>query len=172
MLVVRLQGEREIKPADNPPVPPPEKPFADAVSATGILEALSENVAIGVPQPGLVTKVNVKVNDKVKTGDVLFQLDDRDLQVQRMNAAAKRSVAQANVAVLEGQVEKINSQLTRLTSVKDSRAVSKDDIENLRNDRHRRAGAARSRSGRSPGGRYRGRKHRPAHRAPHRPRPA
>ena len=51
VLVVRLQGEREIKPADNPPVPPPEKPFADAVSATGILEALSENVAIGVPSP-------------------------------------------------------------------------------------------------------------------------
>ena len=44
--------------------------------------------------------MNVEVNDKVKMGDVLFQLDDRDLQVQRMNAAAKRSVAQANVAVL------------------------------------------------------------------------
>jgi multidrug efflux pump subunit AcrA (membrane-fusion protein) len=132
--VSRTQAEREMPPAGDPPVPPPQKPYPDAVAATGILEALSENVAIGVPLPGLVTKVFSKVNDAVKKGDPLFKLDDRDLLSEQLTTEASRQVAQAQITVSEAQLGKFEAQLARLTAVTDSRAVSRDDLENRRQD--------------------------------------
>jgi multidrug efflux pump subunit AcrA (membrane-fusion protein) len=63
-----------------PPVKPPEKHSETDIGATGILEARDENVAIGVPGPGLVQEVKVVVNQVVKKGDALLRLDDRELQ--------------------------------------------------------------------------------------------
>jgi RND family efflux transporter MFP subunit len=115
-------------------LPPAPKPYTHAVSAAGILEALSENVAIGVPQPGLVTSLEVKVNDQVKTGDVLFLLDDRDLRAQEISTKAKLEVARANIAVNEAELAKVEARYARFSSVTDKRAVSRDDLENLKRD--------------------------------------
>lgn len=134
MRVSNLQAERAMPPAGDPPVPPAPKPYAQAVSATGILEALSENVAIGVPVPGLVTDVKVKVNDAVKTGDVLFLLDDRDLRAQEISAKAKLEVSRAEIAVNEADLAKVEARSARFSSVTDERAVSRDDLENLKRD--------------------------------------
>lgn len=134
VLISRLQAERAMPPAGDPPLPPAPRPYAQAVSASGILEALSENVAIGVPQAGLVTEVMAKVNDKVKTGDMLFRLDDRDLRAQEISAKAKLEVARANIAVSEAQLVKLEAQLARLAAVTDERAVSRDDLDNRRQD--------------------------------------
>lgn len=130
----RLQAERQIPPSADPPLPPAPKPYAHAISAAGILEALSENVAIGVPQPGLVTAVKAKVNDAVKTGDVLFLLDDRDLQAQEISTKGKLEVARANIAVNDADLAKVESRFTRFSSVTDERAVSRDELENLKRD--------------------------------------
>jgi RND family efflux transporter MFP subunit len=130
----RLQAERRLPQSGDPPLPPAPKPFAQAVSATGILEALSENVSIGVPQPGLVTEVKVKVNDAVKTGDVLFLLDDRDLRAQEISTNAKLDVARANIAVAESELAKGEARFARFSSVTDERAVSRDDLDNLKRD--------------------------------------
>lgn len=132
--ISRLQAERRMPPAGDPPLPPAPKPYTEAVSATGILEALSENVAIGVPQPGLVTEVRAKVNDSVKTGDVLFLLDDRDLRAQELTTAAKLEVARAGITVSEAELAKKRVRLERFSSVTDPRAVSKDDLESLARD--------------------------------------
>lgn len=132
--ITRLQAAREMPLSADPPQPPAPKPYAQSVSATGILEALSENVAIGVPLPGLVTEVKVKVNDTVKTGDVLFRLDDRDLRAQELSTKAKIEVARARIAVSDAQLAKVKSQLARLTAVNDPRAVSQDDLENRKQD--------------------------------------
>ncbi len=132
--IARLQAERAMPPAGDPPLPPAPKPYAQSVSATGILEALSENVSIGVPVPGLVAEVNAKVNDKVKTGDVLFRLDDRDLRAQELSTKAKLEVARARIAVSEAQLAQVKSQLTRLSAVNDPRAVSREDIDNRTQD--------------------------------------
>lgn len=130
----RLQAERRMPLSDDPPVPPAPKPYAEAVSASGILEALSENVAIGVPQPGLVTEVKVKVNDAVKTGDVLFLLDDRDLRAQEITAKAKLDVARANIAVAGAELAKVKSRHERYAAVTDTRAVSRDDLDTLQRE--------------------------------------
>lgn len=134
VLITCLQADRQMPLSADPPLPPAPKPFAQAVSATGILEALSENVAIGVPQPGLVTEVKVKVNDAVKTGDILFLLDDRDLRAQEISTKAKLEVARANIAVTEADLAKVEVRFARFSSVTDERAVSRDDLENLKRD--------------------------------------
>ena len=130
----RLQAERRMPQSDDPPIPPAPKPYAEAVSASGILEALSENVAIGVPQPGLVTEVKVKVNDAVKTGDVLFLLDDRDLRAQEITARARLDVARANIVVAEAELAKVKSRYERFAAVTDTRAVSRDDLDTLQRE--------------------------------------
>lgn len=134
VLISRLQAERQMPLSADPPLPPAPKPFAQAVSAAGILEALSENVAIGVPQQGLVSEVKVKVNDAVKTGGVLFLLDDRDLRAQEISTKGKLEVARANIAVNEADLAKVEARLARFSSVTDERAVSRDELENLMRD--------------------------------------
>ncbi len=132
--VSRIQADQAMPPPGDPPVMPPQKPYPDAVAATGILEALSENVAIGVPLPGLVTEVFVKVNDPVKKGEPLLKLDDRDLLAEQLSTQAQQEISRAQITVSEAQLAKLESQLARLDAVTDSRAVSRDEIENRRQD--------------------------------------
>ncbi|MFO0769242.1 MAG: biotin/lipoyl-binding protein, partial [Nitrospiraceae bacterium] len=73
-------GKKE--PMPTPLVEPPKSPYATTVAATGIIEAVNENVRIGPPLPGLVAKVFVAVGDRVREGAPLLQLDDRDLRAQ------------------------------------------------------------------------------------------
>ena len=133
-LISRTQAEKQMAPPGDPPVMPPQKPFAQAVAATGILEALSENVSIGVPLPGLVTEVLVKVNDVVKKDQPLLKLDDRDLRAEQLSTQAQQEISRAQITVSEAQLAKLESQLIRLRSVSDSRAVSREDLENRKQD--------------------------------------
>jgi HlyD family secretion protein len=110
-----------------PPIEPSPKPYEVSVAASGIVEALSENVAIGVPEAGLVTKVHVKVWDSVKEGQPLFTLDSREL-------LAQLTVNVANSNVAEATLRRLKDQLTRLQSVKDPRAVSEDEVRTKEND--------------------------------------
>ncbi len=117
-----------------PPVTPPLKPYESAVAATGILEALSENVAVGVPAPGLVTKVHVKVSQRVKQGAPLFELDARELRAALISQQAAVKVAAADLEVSRAQLAKMQDMLSRMQSVPDQRAISQDDLKNRTND--------------------------------------
>ena len=134
ILVSRSQAERQMPPPGDPPIMPPQKPYAQAVAATGFLEALSENVAIGVPLPGLVSEVMVKVNDGVKKDQALLKLDDRDLRAEQLSSQAQQEISRTQITVSEAQLAKLESQLARLNAVSDSRAVSRDDLENRTQD--------------------------------------
>src|SRR5437016_2184158 len=87
--------------AQQPPphLPPPRQPavssFVHSVAGAGIVEAQTENIAIGTALPGVVLEVYVpvdKVGQHVKAGDPLFRVDDRalkaQLKVQEANLAA------------------------------------------------------------------------------------
>jgi HlyD family secretion protein len=125
-LVLRLRGAL-LEPVPPPPVPPATKPFAKGIGASGLVESIRENTLIGVPQPGLVTVVAVKVWDRVEQGQTLLQLDDRDLKAQ---LGAQR----AQVAVAEASLARITDQLARLTAVTDARAISAEEIKTRRSD--------------------------------------
>ncbi|HEY3324339.1 MAG TPA: biotin/lipoyl-binding protein [Planctomycetota bacterium] len=85
------------------PVPPPihepvRKPYPQAIAGAGLVEAASENVSIGVSEPGLVLKVCVKEGDVVKKGDCLFEVDARALKSQLLTAKAAVLSAEAELA--------------------------------------------------------------------------
>lgn len=115
------------QPMSPPPIQPPVNPYEASVAASGIIEALSENISIGVPTAGLVTKVHVKVWDVVKEGEPLFSIDSRELEAQL-------KVDRANVTVAAATLERLRDQLARLQSVNDPRAVSRDEVRTREND--------------------------------------
>lgn len=116
-------------PMPAPLVDPPRSPYDSTVAATGIIEAVNENVRIGPPAAGLVTKVFVAVGDRVGEGDPLLQLDDRDLRAQLVARQAAIPPAQAQVEEQRYRIGDLDTQLKRLQSVRDSRAVSEDDVK-------------------------------------------
>ena len=96
------------QPNPTPPVAPPTKPFArGGIGAAGIVEALRENTAIGVPVSGLVTRVFVANWDHVEAGAPLLQLDDRELQAQLLTRTAEVVVADAQLASLRTQLVRV-----------------------------------------------------------------
>jgi multidrug resistance efflux pump len=87
-----------------PPAAPAQSPFPRAVSAAGLVEARTENIALGSALPGLVLEVYVpadKVGTHVKKGTPLFRVDDRNLRAERKFAAASLEAARAELAKLE-----------------------------------------------------------------------
>src|ERR1051325_1793922 len=93
----------EALPAPLPAEPPSVNPFPSGVAATGLVEAASRNVQVAPPEAGLVTKVFVQVNDAVKAGDPLFQLDTRPLDADLIRANAACAAAKAELARLTAQ---------------------------------------------------------------------
>jgi len=125
-LVLQLRGAL-LEPVPPPPVPPPSKPFARGIGASGLIESIRENTALGVPQPGLVTAVHVKVWDRVEAGQPVLQLDDRDLRAQL-------GTQRAQVTVAEAALGRLREQLARLEAVGDARAVTAEEIKTRRSD--------------------------------------
>jgi multidrug efflux pump subunit AcrA (membrane-fusion protein) len=63
--------------ATNPPAAAPVSEFSKTIAAVGLIEANSENIAVGTPLPGVVDRIFVSVGQSVKIGDPLFVLDTR-----------------------------------------------------------------------------------------------
>jgi multidrug resistance efflux pump len=78
-----------------PMVVPGRTPFTKTVAGTGLVEAQTQNIAIGSPLSGLVMEVVVEVDQRVKAGTVLFRLDDRALKAELKIREANLSVARA-----------------------------------------------------------------------------
>jgi multidrug resistance efflux pump len=100
--VVRAQ---QTLPKPPPPVEPARTPFGRTVAGAGIVEAVTENIAIGTALPGVVLEVYVpveQVGKVVKKGDPLFLVDNRQLKAQL-------KYYEANVAAAEAQLAKLNA---------------------------------------------------------------
>src|SRR5215470_4869865 len=84
-----------------PPAEPARAPFGHTVAGAGLVEAQTENISVGSALAGVVTQVDVKVGYKVKAGDALFRLDDRQL-------LAELKVRKAALAAAEAQLKRLN----------------------------------------------------------------
>jgi HlyD family secretion protein len=106
-----------------PPIefPPPKPPYKHSVSGAGLVEAASEDVAIGTPFNELVTHVYVKSGDELQEGTPLFALDTRDLVARLEEAKRKKEVAITNY-------EDQQTQLNLYENLKDKRAVSENEF--------------------------------------------
>jgi HlyD family secretion protein len=84
-----------------PPIQPAQSPFPNTVAGAGMVEPETENISVGSPVPGVVVEVLAKVGQKVKAGDPLFRLDDRQRK-------AELAIRQAMLEDAKAQLEKLN----------------------------------------------------------------
>ncbi|MCC7084766.1 MAG: efflux RND transporter periplasmic adaptor subunit [Pirellulales bacterium] len=101
--VKHVNDTRKIDIPVAPPVTPAKAPFSNTVAGNGMIEAQTENIAVGTPVPGLVIDVFVKEGDKVKALQPLFRLDDRQLQ-------AELKVRQADVVAAKSEVQRLENE--------------------------------------------------------------
>jgi RND family efflux transporter MFP subunit len=102
-------------------------PFASYIFGPGIVEAKTENIAIGTPVSGIVTAIYVKWGEQVQTGDPLFKIDSSDLQAQVLPALAKVKEAEANLA-------KVKNRLRVGEGLSPGVSISVEDLDNRRFD--------------------------------------
>src|SRR6202044_2210329 len=93
---------REVPKAPEPRTSPPLRPkLQKTIAGAGIVEARLENIPVGSPVPGVVWELYVKVKDRVKKGDPLFKIDERDLRPELTVREASLASAIASYKRLE-----------------------------------------------------------------------
>lgn len=80
------------------PFPPSRPPYQHYIAGAGVIEASSQNISIGSPFNEIVTDVYVVEGDKVKAGDLLFQLDLRSFEAQAETARSRLEAALITLA--------------------------------------------------------------------------
>jgi HlyD family secretion protein len=124
-----LIGASQREPMVPPLEPPPKNPYEHTVAASGIIEAVNENVRIAPPLGGLITGVFVVVGDHVEEGAALLQLDDRELRAQLGTREASIPPARARIAEQRYRVQDLEVQYRRLPALFAEQAVSEDDLK-------------------------------------------
>lgn len=126
--------ESQTAPAAEPPVDPARSPYAASIAASGVVEARTENIAIGAALAGLVLEVYVpsdRVGTQVTAGQPLFRVDDRHLKAQLNVAQAQRIMAEARLAKLEQQPrpEELPPMLAKVKAATANTALLEDQYE-------------------------------------------
>src|ERR1041384_1036506 len=88
-------------PASQPVAQPAAPPFRSYIAGAGIVEAKSENIAIGTGEGGTVIGVFVKVGDRVTKGQPLFQIRNFTQRAEVESAKAALAMAEAKLKKLE-----------------------------------------------------------------------
>ncbi len=127
--VVRTQPVREPQP---PPLPPPATPFAETVAAVGMVEANTENIAIGTHLSGVVEKIYVAVGQAVRAGEPLFKLDDRHLQAALTVRQTQLRLAKAHIGTAQAALGDAAQQLRFAEGVTNPRAISSEELTRRR----------------------------------------
>jgi len=137
-----------------PPVEPARSPFGSTLAAAGVVEAQTENIAVGSHLPGVVVEVAVKVGQKVPAGAPLFRLDDRQMRAELALREANLESAKAQLAKLEMQpraeelpasearvreaqatLESWSDQYERARRLAANGAIGEEDVVKLRQSR-------------------------------------
>jgi multidrug efflux pump subunit AcrA (membrane-fusion protein) len=88
-------------------------PFGSYIFGPGIVEASTENIAIGTPVSGLVTAIYVKWGDRVKKEDPLFKVDARDLEAQLLPANTKVKEVEVQLLSADAKVNEAQATLAK-----------------------------------------------------------
>lgn len=124
-LLVRQMQHRP--PAPPPAVEPARSPFTASVAATGILEAARENVKIAAPKAALIQKVAVQVGSKVKVGDTVIQLDDREARARLNTLRAQIEALRAGLKADRVMQADAADQLARAEKLAKDNVISVDE---------------------------------------------
>lgn len=122
---VAIQGAHVIPPAQ-PVADPAQSPYSAFVAGSGIIEASTENIAIGTNVGGIVSRVFVQVGSDVKAGAPLFLIDDRA-------QLAEVTLRDAAVKVAEAQHADLKDALKFNENLLNKQAVTVEDTTRRRN---------------------------------------
>jgi RND family efflux transporter MFP subunit len=125
-VVMVIKGNRT-RPVTQPVIQSAKAPFTSYIFGPGIVEARTENIAIGTPVSGIVTAIYVRWGNQVQTGDPLFKIDSSDLQAQVLPALAKVKEAEANLT-------KVKNRLRVGEGLSPGVSISVEEMDNRRFD--------------------------------------
>jgi multidrug resistance efflux pump len=100
---------------------PAKPPYASYVAGAGLVEAATENIAVGTPVGGLVLEVHGRVGDRVQTGTPLFRIDDRSL---RADLAVKQAAADSAKSRLEKLLKGTREEEVRVAAAQHDEAMA------------------------------------------------
>lgn len=95
----------------------------NGISASGRLEA-AETAGISTRVMGNIIKLNVKVGDQVKAGQVLATINNQDM-------AAKRAQADAMIAEAEASLQNARKDYNRFTTLYNQQSASEKELDNI-----------------------------------------
>lgn len=140
-------NHQSVPPQAKPFAEPAQAPFEAYVSASGLIESPTANLAVAAPVSGIVKRFHVKVGQQVRAGDPLFQLDDAakraELARQQTSLAlAERKLdklelgtrpeelasQEAQVAQARVSLEEARRQFQLRQKLADARLVSADEV--------------------------------------------
>jgi multidrug resistance efflux pump len=114
---------------------PPQAPKMRSIAGAGIVEAKRENIPVGTTVPGIVDKVFASIDQKVKTGDPLFHIDDRDLQAELVGREAAVAATKAQLDRLKAAPRAEDIPPAR-ASVEEAKAKLEDARAAYRRTKH------------------------------------
>lgn len=100
----------------------------EVVTATGTLKGL-DSVDVGAQISGRVLRVHVDVNDEVKVGQVLAELDPAQLRSRVEQARAQVRAADASVRLARATAAQNQAQIARVRDLNQQGLVSSKDLE-------------------------------------------
>ena len=118
---------RKTPPRPAPLQEPARSPYTNTVAATGIIEAVRENVKIAAPKGGLIQKVHVQVGAHVNAGDPLLQLDDREMRASVKAMQAQLEAMQASVRSEKVLAADAADQFRRTDNLEKQKVASEDE---------------------------------------------
>lgn len=146
-----VRSENQPRPPGQPAAEPARSPYRSNVAGSGIIEASNQNTAIGSNIAGVIAEVFVKPGDRVKSGDPLFRIDDRqqraELEVRRAALAEARAAlarlkslprtedvlpVQARVDEARTLLGDMRQQLEKMEAVTDPRAIVREELDRRR----------------------------------------
>ncbi|NLM43006.1 MAG: efflux RND transporter periplasmic adaptor subunit [Clostridiales bacterium] len=87
----------------------------------------AQEIMVMPKQPGKVVKVNFEIGQRVNKGQILFEMDKVDAQLQLNQAAAAVEMAEINLKRLSGST--YEQQMLQLKSAVDSAKINYDDAK-------------------------------------------
>ena len=100
----------------------PTPPYQTFVAGAGVVEANTENIAVGTQIAGIVWQIHVQIGSQVKKGDPLFTIDDRA-------ARATSASQQAAVKVAEAQLAQAKHECTIAERLVGKKVISIEDAD-------------------------------------------
>lgn len=127
-IVIRL---RQSGPEPAPVVPPPQSPYAESIGGRGLVESVNENVRVAPPVSGLVQSVPVTVGTRVRKGDVLFTMDDRQAASELATQRARLAVEEAKLAEATNRLADRKDQRDRVKQLRARNVASEDESQRV-----------------------------------------